>query len=142
MDAKRDTAWRSDPRAGPQQQLTLDLKTTREFGGLVLHWLPDAYASRYSIEFSEDARHWRTVREVRDGNGGTDALFLPESQARYIRLALHDGPERAYALAEIELKDPAYGASPNAFIAADAKDARRGIYPRVLLSACGAHAMI
>ena len=133
IDASMDTAWRSDPLAGAEQRLTLDLKTAREFGGIVLHWLPGAYASRYTIELSEDGRQWRTVREVVDGNGGTDAHFLPESQARYVRLDLHDGPARAYGLAEIDIKDPAYGASPNAFITANAKDAPRGHYPRAFL---------
>ena len=60
-----DTAWRSDPAAGPEQTLILDFQRPREFGGLVLHWLPDAIASRYTIDFSDDGEHWRTVRRGR-----------------------------------------------------------------------------
>ena len=59
-----------------------------------------------------------------------DPHLLPESETRYLRLRLLDGPAKAYGLAEIEVKDLAFGASPNAFFAALAKDAPRGHYPR------------
>jgi hypothetical protein len=130
LDGRHETAWRSDPRGGTEQTLTLDFLTPREFGGLVLHWLPDAFASRYAIDFSDDGRHWRTVRRVVAGNGGTDSHFLPEAETRYVRLHLQDGPAKAYALAEVEVKDIAYGASPNAFYETMAKAAPRGHYPR------------
>ena len=129
FDQRKDTAWRSDPAAGPEQTLVLDFQQPREFGGLVLHWLPDANAS------SRDRllRRWRALAHgarVADGNGGADPHLLPESETRYVRLRLQDGPAKAYALAEIEVKDLAFGASPNAFIEAIAKDAPRGHYPR------------
>lgn len=130
LDGNLDTAWRSDPTAGRAQTLTLDFQQAREFGGLVLNWLPDAFASRYTVDFSDDGEHWRTVRRVVDGNGGSDPLLLPESETRYVRLRLQDGPAKAYALAEIEIKDLSYGVSPNAFFEALAKDAPRGHYPR------------
>ncbi len=124
------TAWRSDPAAGREQTLTLDFGLAREFGGLVLHWLPGSNASRYTIELSDDGRVWHTVRRVVDSNGGSDPHMLPESEARYVRLRLQDGPAQSYALAEIEVKEIAYGASANAFIEAIAADAPRGHYPR------------
>jgi len=130
FDGVAATAWRSDPAAGREQTLTLDFGREREFGGLVLHWLPGAHASRYTIEISDDGQIWRTVRRVVDGNGGSDPHMLPESEARHIRLRLQDGPAQSYALAEIEVKEIAYGASANAFIEAIAADAPRGQYPR------------
>ena len=129
IDGNRSTAWRSDPAGGPEQSLTLDLGIEREFGGLVLHWGNDAFASRYDVALSNDARTWRTVRRVTAGNGGADPLYLPESEARYIRLALH-GSKPNYALDEIEIKDLSFGASANAFFAELAKSAPRGWYPR------------
>jgi hypothetical protein len=130
LDGSATTAWRSDPTAGPEQMLTLDFVRPREFGGLVLHWLPGAFASRYSIEFSDDGERWREVRRVAAGNGGPDPHLLPESETRYVRVRLQDGPAKAYALAEIEIKDVAWGQSPNAFFEALAKAAPRGHYPR------------
>jgi hypothetical protein len=130
LNGALSTAWKSDPHAGAEQMLTVDFQVPREFGGLVLHWLKQAFASRYEVEFSDDGSQWRTVRSVLDGNGGRDALYLPESETRFLRLVLHDGPLHAYGLAEIEIKDLAFGASPNAFFEAIAQDAPRGYYPR------------
>jgi hypothetical protein len=130
LDGALSTAWKSDPAAGPTQVLTVDFQQPREFGGLVLHWLEHAFASRYDVEFSDDGSHWRSVRTVVDGNGGRDPLYLPESETRFLRLVLHDGPARAYGLAEIDLKDVAFGASPNAFFEAMAREAPRGYFPR------------
>jgi len=130
LDADAKTAWRSDPRRGPDQTLTLDLGTMREFGGLLLHWDSDAFASRYDIELSSDARTWRLARSVTEGNGGVDPIDLPESEARYVRIHLLDGPMHAYALADIEVKDLAFGASANAFFSSLSALSPRGYYPR------------
>ena len=130
LDGSVTTAWKSDPAAGGAQQLTVDLRRPREFGGLTVRWLTDAYASRYDVQFSDDGVHWRTVRSVVGGRGGPDALLLPEAETRYLRLALHEGPARAYGLAELEIRDLAFGASPNAFFEAVAREFPRGTYPR------------
>ena len=130
LDGDRATAWRSDPARGGEQALTVDLGVAREFGGLIVHWQPAAYASHYDVQLSSDGEHWRTVRTVSAARGGPDALSMPDSEARFLRLSLHDGPAKAYALNEIEIEDVAFGASPNAFFQALARTAPRGWYPR------------
>ena len=130
VDGRLATAWKSDPGDGPEQLLTLDFSRAREFGGLMVRWEPHAYASRYDVQFSDDGRLWRTVRSVVAARGGPDALLLPDAETRYVRLALHDGPARAYALAEVEIRDLAFGASPNAFFEAIARESPRGYFPR------------
>ncbi|GAA0685239.1 discoidin domain-containing protein [Dyella marensis] len=122
--------WRSDPSAAGEQSIALDLGLSREFGGLLLHWLPGAQASRYEVELSDDNTHWRTATQVTGGNGGDDALFLPQAQARYVRLRLLEGPGKAYGLTQLEVKDRAWGASPNVFFQEEARRAPRGMYPR------------
>jgi hypothetical protein len=133
FDGTTNTAWRSDPDAGPQQTLTVDFVRPREFGGLTLHWLPGLFASRYAIDVSDDGERWRTVRHVTAGNGATDPHLLPETETRFLRLRLEDGPAKAYGLAEIEIEDLAWGASPNAFFTALAQQAPRGHYPRAFV---------
>jgi hypothetical protein len=130
VDGNVATAWRSDRSSGPGQFLTLDFGEPREFGGLVLRWLPGLFASRYDVQLSDDGRTWQTVRTVTSGRGGVDPLLLPESEARYVRLALHDGPAGEYALAEAEVRDLAFGATPNAFFEAVAREFPRGYFPR------------
>ncbi|MEO7432115.1 MAG: discoidin domain-containing protein [Dokdonella sp.] len=130
LDGDMKTLWRGDPVRGPDQTLTVDLRTVREFGGLLLRWDREAFASRYDIELSSDAHTWRLVRRVTEGNGGVDPLDLPDSEARYVRIHLHDGPMHAYALAELEIKDLAFGASANAFFSSLSALSPRGYYPR------------
>ncbi|MEO7323665.1 MAG: discoidin domain-containing protein [Dokdonella sp.] len=130
IDGQTATTWRSDPKRGAEQWLTLDLGADREFGGVVLHWAEGAFASRYDIELSNDGKSWRTVRKVLRGNGGIDPLLLPESQARGLRIAIHDGPHNAYGLTEVDIKELSFGASANAFFAELAREQPRGSYPR------------
>jgi hypothetical protein len=132
VDGRADTAWRSDPASGAAQSLTLDLGHVNEFGGLILRWQAGAHAVRYDVELSEDGVAWRQVRQVTEGNGGRDALLLPESEARFLRLILHEGPGAGYALSELEVEDLAFGATPNAFIQALAQESPRGHHPRGL----------
>jgi hypothetical protein len=129
IDGNAETAWRSAASHRSDSTLTLDLGYEREFGGLVLHWAMPDYARRYEIGLSDDARTWRKVRSVIAGNGGADPLYLPDSEARYVRISMHEAPG-PYALSEVEVKDLAFGASANAFFEDLAKTSRRGVYPR------------
>ena len=129
MDGKAGTAWRSQRTGAAAQTLSVDLQQPREFGGLEIDWLRGMHASRYTIELSMDGRQWQTVRSVTAGNGGRDSHLLPESEARWIRLTIPDAG-RDVGIAELHVRDLNFGASPNAFIEALAKDSRRGCYPR------------
>ena len=120
--------WRSQGKG--IQDVTIDFGQPREFGGLLLHWAADGAATQYDIAFSDDAQVWRTVRSVRDGDGGVDPLMLTESETRYLRLRMLAGPGDHYGLARIERKDLAFGATANAFFQALARAAPPGRYPR------------
>ncbi|HXF77654.1 MAG TPA: discoidin domain-containing protein [Usitatibacter sp.] len=122
--------WESDPAEGKEATLTIDLESEREFGGLMLRWLRGRHASSYVVELSDDGRQWRAVREVRHGGGGLDPMWLPDSQARYIRVRMRDGPGKTYFLARVDVLDIASGATPNAFFQAVAREMPRGAFPR------------
>ncbi len=102
--------------------VTIDFGGARELGGVVLHWV--GAAPTYRVEASDDRRRWRTLRTVTAGDGGADPIALPDTETRYLRIG------GATGLTEIEVKDRDWAADPNAFIAALAKDAPRGTYPR------------
>jgi F5/8 type C domain len=129
LDGSAETAWRS--AAGEKQaSFALDLGTLREFGGLVLRWLPQAGAASYDVELSRDGAQWQPSAQVRGSNGGRDAVLLPESEARFVRLRLLEGTGDGFALGELEIRELAFGASNNAFVEALAREAPRGHYPR------------
>jgi hypothetical protein len=127
MDARLDTSWRSTESG--VQSLEVDMQRVSEFGGLEIDWVSGLHASRYSVETSVDGEQWRTVRTVTAGNGKRDSHLLPESEARFLRISMPSS-SRQYGIAEIHIRDLEFGASPNAFIQALAKNARRGCYPR------------
>jgi hypothetical protein len=120
--------WRSV--ATKPQALTLDFGLQREFGGLVLDWSPDEHATRYDIALSDDARTWRTVRTVTAANGGRDFVRLAESEARYLRLTLREGDGSHYALRHLDIRDLAFGATPNSFFESIAASEGKALFPR------------
>lgn len=127
MDSRLDTAWRG-VQGGPQS-LQVDLQRVTEFGGVEIDWVTGLHPQRYTIETSLDGKQWQTVRTVTAGNGKRDSHLLPESEARFIRVSMPES-SRPYGMAELRIRDLEFGASPNAFIQALAKDSRRGCYPR------------
>jgi len=95
----------------------------REFNALRLRWPAGHGASRYDVQFSDDGVQWRTVRHVEGASGDLQHLWLPESEAREVRVVA-DTP------AAIELLD---AVDPNAYAMLVAKQSPRGQYPRAYL---------
>lgn len=100
-----------------------DLGARHEIGGLVIDW--DEAPSRYEVATSIDGKEWEVVRRVEGTNGGRDWIYLPDGDARKLRIALDRGAIRAIRLLET-LR------TPNDFFAAVAKESLRGDYPRYL----------
>ncbi len=131
LDRDTLTAWRS--AADGEQRWEVDFRDGEELGGATLHWDPLDYATAYAVEVSEDGARWETAWRVEGGDGGRDPLYLPETEARRVRLRLlRSSRGRGYALREVMLRPPEWSATPNAFWASLAKEAPRGAYPRYL----------
>ncbi|MDI9239632.1 discoidin domain-containing protein [Lysobacter sp. LF1] len=130
VDGSTETAWHMPFDAAHPPMFELDLGKPRELGGLVLHWLPGQHATDYRIELSDEARVWRTVREVTGADGDTDYIALPESEARHLRLTVTKAAGSQVGLARFEVQPLAFATTPNDFVRSIAKDAPRGTYPR------------
>lgn len=130
VDGNPETAWYADFAAATQPLLTLDLGKQREFGGLKLVWKQGEFASDYLLQLSDDGTRWRDVRTVVGGDGGSDYLALPESEARYLRLSMAAGPGESFGLAEAIVEPLEFAATPNDFIESVAGDSPRGWFPR------------
>ena len=119
-----------EPKAktGPQR-LDIDYGVAREFNGVALHWPATAQGLDYELLGSEDGRRWRMLRRVRGSDGGLDALFLPESQARHLRIRGH----RNAAPPRVELRSATEWPNANAVLASLAADAPRGDLPRAFV---------
>ncbi|RZZ87502.1 coagulation factor 5/8 type domain-containing protein [Pseudoxanthomonas winnipegensis] len=130
VDGNPDTAWYADFDAATPPQLTLDLHSVREFGGLKLVWKPGEQASDYLVQLSDDGVQWRDARAVVDGDGGTDWIALPETEARYVRVLPAEGPHNSFGLAELQVLPLAFSATPNEVIKTIAATSPKGWYPR------------
>ena len=95
----------------------------REFGALALRWPPGKGAASYDIQLSDDGAQWRTVRHVEGARGDVQHHWLPDSEARAVRV-LSDPPP---AIEWLDVADV------NAYAALVARQAPRGRYPRAYL---------
>ena len=127
VDGNPGTPWRS--AAGDSLPwLELDLGRPREFGGLDLRWGAPAMTD-YVAELSLDRTTWTAADTVRGGDGGRDPLYMPESEARYVRVRAL-GRTAPVELREAILQPLPWSATPEAYFTNLAKDAPRGTYPR------------
>lgn len=135
IDADANTAW--TPLA-PSDALTVDFGQAREFGGVRIAWGEQhARSIPYRVELSTDGSQWTRASEVPPGTGPLDHLFLPDSEARYLRIGAAPGSTRddgsippLTPLAELSLIPIDQAKDRNTFIATMAKDYPRGRFPR------------
>jgi hypothetical protein len=128
--------WHSLPGAPEEQWLVVDFRERRELGGLVIDWDRDDFAARFDLLTSDDGAAWQAARSVARGGaaeGGKSHLYLPETDARYLRLRLRASSRgHGYGIREIAVLPVELSASPNSFFAAVARDSPRGSYPRAI----------
>jgi hypothetical protein len=133
LDAAGKLDWHSAPTdAAPWVEI--DFRQVREFGGLVMEWAPDDYATAYEVLLSEDGAQRIPAASIDDGNGGRDYLPLPEAEARRVRVHVSaTSRNRGVRLRSIQIKGPEFAQTPNGLFREIAHDARPGLYPRYYL---------
>ena len=130
LDAKPETSWRSGALA-ESQWLQVDFLKRREYGGLVIEWDRDDYATAYQVQISQDGKQWQPVYTVSLGNGRRDYIYMPDAESRYLRLELQKSSRgQGYGISTLTVKPFDFSASPNAFFETIARDAPRGTYPK------------
>lgn len=124
--------WRSKGKGS--EWLELDLKYEKEFGALKLEWDPSLRTVSYDVLTSFDRKTYETIRSVEHGKTGVTFLYLPESEARYVRIAMKkNGGGNAYRLNELEVIGSDAVSSPNQYFEQVAAAAPKGMYPRYFL---------
>lgn len=134
VDSDVTTVWRS--ARGGRQHLQLDLGAVREVAGVMLRWAGDEIARDFDVQYSNDAVRWRTVRQVRNSRRQVAALYLPDGEARHVRIAMREsanGKISRYAVADLKVMDPLRWSSIDKALASLAEASPRGRYPRAYL---------
>ncbi len=131
LDGNTNTLWRSEKDG--RQWIQVDFHEVRDWGGLVIHW-GDDYASSYRVEASTNGLYWWTVYAATNQNGGTDRIFLNETESRLLRVTgLQSAGKNGYAIREIEIKAPEEAMTVTKFYQL-AASGNPGCYPRWLLN--------
>jgi hypothetical protein len=142
MDGLAATLWR--PADGPtnQQWLQVDFGERRELGGLVIDWDGMNVPRAFEVQTSEDGAGWTTAWRVSATHGVRSYVPLPEADTRWLRLLLDTTGRDEVGIREVAVQPLSFAATPNDFIMAVAKDARRGLYPRAFLGEMTSWALI
>ncbi len=129
LDNLMKTWWQSQDTK--DQELTIDFKTRREFGGLQINWLKEHAASQFNILMSDDGKTWEKVYSVSSNQSDVCFIRLPEVEAKYLKINLIKGiSEKGYGIAGIKFLDIKNAMTPNDFLIYTAKNSPTGNYPR------------
>ncbi|HJQ83543.1 MAG TPA: discoidin domain-containing protein [Candidatus Binatia bacterium] len=130
LDGDANTVWRSEPL--PREQfITVDFHKNHECGGLVIDWDAQDFATIFSVQTSTDGNEWATPYRTATGHGGRDYIYMPDTEARFIRLNLERSSRgRGYGIAALTVEPVEFSASPNEFFQAIARDGPTGHYPK------------
>lgn len=126
--------WWAPAHADAAPQLSIDTGRASEFSGLELAWAPQMSPTGCAVQVSLDGKTWREPTQARGRIGDREVFFLPETQARFVRLRMTrrpggDGP----ALADLTLHPVDWAASRTEFFMHLASRSRPGLYPRGFL---------
>jgi len=123
-------SWKSGALA-PDQWLLLDFVKRREYGGIVIDWDAQDYATAYEVQTSDDGENWTTAYACTAGNGGRDYVYMPDAESRYLRLQLQQSSRgQGYGIRRVTVQPFEFSASPNRFFEVIARDAPMGTYPK------------
>ncbi len=113
--------WHAAP--GDSAHLVFDAPV--EFSAVRVHWAKGS-AGRFSVHTSPDGAHFTPIAHERVLDASSQTLFLPESEAKQVRIDVLDQPA---TLERIEFSPVERYPDANAFIHDLAQAAPRGAYP-------------
>ena len=130
LDGDAATSWKSE--AVPEAQwVQIDFRRNHEYGGLVLDWDPEDYATAFTVDISIDGARWTNAYTTTTGHGGRSYIYMPDAESRYIRLDVqHSSRGQGVGIAAVVVKPIDFSESSNQFFSAIAADAPVGMYPK------------
>ncbi len=121
--------------SGKQEWVSINFNHLKEIGGLVIDWDSARHAIQYDVQVSDDGKDWSTSYSVKSGNGGRDYIYLPETDARILKVNLNaSAGGKGFGISRLEVKGQEFSRSTNDFFSALASDTPRGRYPKYFLN--------
>lgn len=132
LDSIASSYWLSD--GVKDQNVLIDFKTRREFGGLKIGWKKDLQARSFDILLSKDGINWESIYSVSSNNSDVSFIKLSEAETRFIKINLiKSKSEKSYGINEISFLDIKNSLTQNDFLIYTAKNSPIGYYPRYFL---------
>ena len=104
LDSIASSFWQSNGIL--DQNVLIDFKTRREFGGLKIGWLKDFQAKSFDVLLSEDGSNWEKVYSVSSNKSDASFIRLPEAEARFLKINLIESHnEKNFGIREIDFLD-------------------------------------
>jgi hypothetical protein len=129
IDNSNETYWQSI--GVKDQNVSIDFKIHRGFGGLQINWLKNNYAKSFIVLISEDGNSWEKVYSVKSNRSDISFIRLPEAEAKYVKIDLTESnSEDGFGIREIKFLDIKSSLTPNDFLIYAAKNSLPGDYPR------------
>ena len=129
-DNSDKTYWQSSKEAS--QNVVIDFKTRREYGGLQINWLQDHLSKSFDILQSNDNKIWEKVYSVRNSESAVSFIRLPEAEAKYVKINFTNA-SKSVGIREIKFLTVKESLSENDFLIYSAKNSQVGNYPRYFL---------
>ncbi len=132
VDHSDETYWQS--RGANDQQVMVDFKTRREFGGLHIKWLKGHYAESFDILLSDDGKKWEKVYAVKSNQSDVSFIRLPEAEAKFLRIDLaKSNDDTGFGIMDVRFLDVQRSLTMNDFLIYTAEHSPAGNYPRYFL---------
>ena len=113
IDGNMSTRWASQQK--DPQWIYFDFGKKVSFDFVNIIW-EAAYGEVYDIQVSNDAKKWKTVAQIKDGDGNEDKIYIGKQKKRYVRIyGIKRGTNWGYSIFEFNLEnldDPATPSSP------------------------------
>ena len=131
LDSVASSYWESD--GVDDQSVTIDFKTRREFGGLMIGWEKGLEAKSFDILLSEDGKNWEQVYSVSSNKSKVSFIRLPEAEARFLKINLLECESgKSFGIREIDFLDVKSSLTVNDFLlyAASSNNSHWTDFPR------------
>lgn len=100
-DGASASRWESN--STDQEWIYVDLEKSQKLETVRIKW-EQAYASKYMLQVSHDAKNWKTVHQNENAKGGTEDIALNGVKARYVKvLATKRASDYGFSIFEIEV---------------------------------------
>ncbi|MFZ4620031.1 MAG: discoidin domain-containing protein [Bacteroidota bacterium] len=122
-------------KANMNEWIELDLKYEKEFGAVNLSWDPSLKSVTYDLQTSFDGKRYEPLYSVVNGTAGNVYHFLPESEARFVRIiAKENGAKLPFKLDLFDMVASEKLSTPNQLFEHIASVSPAGLYPRYFMN--------